>query len=110
MYMRTIKTLGFFALLLSLTTGCRLCAPGYLDDYATVGGKWQRADSTTGRVGSVFSDPGASVSIASANEIEGSYYDDGFLDSHGDSEAYEEVVGPDSLDPDSEVIILGDQW
>lgn len=40
-----------------LLSGCTICAPGYLDDYATVGGKWQRTNPTSGRVGSPFSDP-----------------------------------------------------
>ena len=44
-------SLGF-----SLASGCSMCAPGFLDDYATVGGKWQRGDPTQGRVGSIFSD------------------------------------------------------
>lgn len=38
--------------------GCTICPPGYLDDYATIGGRYQRLDPTTGRVGSAFSDPG----------------------------------------------------
>ncbi|MCA9194266.1 MAG: hypothetical protein KDB03_21000 [Planctomycetales bacterium] len=45
-------------------SGCSICARGFLDDYATVGGKWERADPTTGRVGSVFSDPGTSLNSA----------------------------------------------
>lgn len=39
------------------SAGCNLCCPPYLDDYATVGGKWARANPTDGRVGSAFSDP-----------------------------------------------------
>ncbi len=39
-------------------TGCTLCCPPYMDDYATVGGKWARANPTDGTVGSAFSDPG----------------------------------------------------
>jgi hypothetical protein len=31
-----------------------------MDDYATVGGRWNRMDPTRGRVGSAFSDPGVS--------------------------------------------------
>ena len=38
-----------------------MCAPGFLDDYATVGGKWQRSDPAQGRVGSIFSDPGSTI-------------------------------------------------
>ncbi len=41
----------------TLTSGCSLCAPGYLCDYAGVGGKWQRTDPENGRVGSILSDP-----------------------------------------------------
>lgn len=39
-----------------------MCATGYLDDYATVGGKWQRSDPTNGRVGSIFSGADATIS------------------------------------------------
>ena len=42
-----------------VSAGCSICPPGYLDDYATVGGKWQRSDPAYGRVGSIFSDPGS---------------------------------------------------
>ncbi len=38
--------------------GCQLCCPPYMDDYATVGGKWARANPPDGRTGSAFSDPG----------------------------------------------------
>lgn len=37
-------------------SGCTIGPPGYMDDYATIGGKWQRADPVEGRVGSAFSD------------------------------------------------------
>lgn len=53
--------LGVAALIASSSlalSGCNLCCPPYMDDYATVGGKWVRADPTEGRVGSAFSDPG----------------------------------------------------
>lgn len=56
-------------------TGCTMCAPGYLDDYATVGGKWQRHDPANGRVGSIFSDPGSSQSAGESVVMEpGEYY------------------------------------
>lgn len=38
------------------SAGCTICPPGYLDDYATVGGKIQRSNPTHGRVGSILSD------------------------------------------------------
>lgn len=62
--MRTIVLLtwGFG---LALSSGCSMCAPGFVDDYATVGGKWQRSDPTQGRVGSIFSDPGSSSAAGS---------------------------------------------
>lgn len=59
----------------TLLTGCSICAPGYLDDYATVGGKWQRVDATTGRVGSILSDPG-STSDGATVISNGDYYQD----------------------------------
>ena len=49
-----------------------MCARGYLDDYATVGGKWQRSDPANGRVGSIFSGAGATIS---AGEIGGRVVD-----------------------------------
>lgn len=49
------------ALSAACATGCSMCSRGFLDDYATVGGKWQRADQTHGRVGSIFSDPGSTI-------------------------------------------------
>jgi hypothetical protein len=44
--------------LLITASGCHLCCPPYMDDYATVGGRWSRMNPTDGRVGSAFSDPG----------------------------------------------------
>ncbi len=58
--MRTIVLLTF-GFGLALSSGCSMCAPGLIDDYATVGGKWQRSDPTQGRVGSIFSDPGTTI-------------------------------------------------
>jgi hypothetical protein len=46
-----------------LVGGCSICETGYIDDYATVGGKWQRAHPTQGRVGSPFSDSGHAGAI-----------------------------------------------
>lgn len=94
----------------SVSSGCSLCAPGYLCDYAGVGGKWQRSDPENGRVGSIFSDPNSVVS-AGAQSVE-----------NGSGEAYEyEEVMPDGesvLEPvvgepvatDDGIVILGDQW
>jgi len=45
------------AMLLLLNTGCQLCCPPYMDDYATVGGKWARSHPSEGVIGSAFSDP-----------------------------------------------------
>ena len=46
-----------------------MCARGYLDDYAGVGGKWQRSDPAYGRVGSIFSDPGSAVGPALPTDV-----------------------------------------
>ncbi len=107
---------GKHSLLLSLvamsllSTGCRLCAPGYLCDYAGVGGKWQRSDPENGRVGSIFSDPN-SVVAASHNT------------SHHPAEVaspieiYPEALDQSILEPsmgvptdEGGVIILGEDW
>ena len=46
-----------------------MCATGYVDDYATVGGKWQRSNPTHGRVGSIFSDAGTTISDATEEGV-----------------------------------------
>ena len=94
----------------SVSSGCSLCSPGYLCDYAGVGGKWQRTDPENGRVGSIFSDPNSVVG-ASAQSVEVT---------SGDTGDYEEVIPggesilepPMSVPPQAEdgVIILGEQW
>ncbi|MFK7735528.1 MAG: hypothetical protein AB8B50_05860 [Pirellulaceae bacterium] len=53
--------------------GCTLCQPGFLDDYATVGGKWQRGNPTDGRVGSILSQHvagGVSQGSGSTSQVE----------------------------------------
>ena len=60
----------------SLFSGCSICPPGYLDDYATIGGRYQRLNPTTGRVGSVFSDPGTQeVNLHVEGVPAGEYYE-----------------------------------
>ncbi len=93
-----------------VTSGCSLCCPSYMHDYAGVGGKWQRSDPENGRVGSVFSDPGSVVMASnSAAVIEGeSYYSDEPI--YDDSIEYGESI-MDTSDQDSDgVIILGEDW
>ncbi len=70
-----MRYLACFACLVfvSAVSGCAICPPGYLDDYATVGGKWQRSDPTRGRVGSTLSDAGSTTHTSPAF-TEGSYY------------------------------------
>ena len=93
----------------SVSSGCSLCAPGYLCDYAGVSGKWQRTDPENGRVGSILSDPNNVVG-ASAQSIEvtnGEAYD-----YEGTINSGESVLETSNLPPttDEGVIILGDQW
>ena len=93
----------------SVSSGCSLCAPGYLCDYAGVGGKWQRTDPENGRVGSIFSDPNSVVgaSAQSAEVTNGETFDyEGVMNSG------ESVLEPSNLPPptDEGVVILGDQW
>jgi hypothetical protein len=103
-------------------TGCSICAPGFIDDYATVGGKWERADPTYGRVGSPFSDPGSAADghYASAHAYEVEPYDSNFYDEQGmDSGAM--IEGPIESYPnddgieivpqyEGDSIILGEEW
>ncbi len=91
------------------SSGCSLCQPGYLCDYAGVGGKWQRSDPENGRVGSVLSDPNGGVGYnAQPAEV---IIDDG--------QTYENIQGGESIiEPgmntsqatEEGVIILGDNW
>ena len=68
-----------------------MCARGYLDDYATVGGKWQRSDPINGRVGSIFSGADATISaggiggrVADAHPqgIEGEVFGEAYTDDY----------------------------
>lgn len=128
---RYCRLLGMAAGWLVLAGGCSIGSPGYLDDYATVGGKWERLNPTHGRVGSNLSDPNADqllnqaaerVSADSANlpqrfgeattEV---YVDDGHGPTAPGSGYYEYDTDYDSVDIDPEsddsgVIILGDDW
>lgn len=92
--MRTIVLLTL-GLGLTLSSGCSMCAPGFLDDYATVGGKWQRSDPTQGRVGSIFSDPGSSIASGADGQdvvdsypagVEGEYFGEAYTDSYSGSQ------------------------
>ena len=44
--------------LLAATTGCAMCGSPFDYTYSTYGGKWQREDETSGRVGSLFEPAG----------------------------------------------------
>jgi hypothetical protein len=94
----------------SVSSGCSLCAPGYLCDYAGVGGKWQRTDPENGRVGSIFSDPNSVVGAGAQSPpvtTEGAYeYEEGMSSGESILESSENVPTP----TEGGVIILGDQW
>ncbi|MEM9941117.1 MAG: hypothetical protein AAF939_05970 [Planctomycetota bacterium] len=47
--------------------GCSMCCGPYDYDYPTFGGKHERVNANWGRVGSIFSDPLASISGPSAD-------------------------------------------
>ncbi len=91
-----------------------MCSPGYLDDYAGVGGKWQRSDPAHGRVGSVFSDPGAGMPVngeqvlAESDSYEPAaqeVYDQEWSDDSG----FEGSISDTSIYED-ESIMLGEEW
>lgn len=44
--------------LLAATTGCALCSSPFDYTYSAHGGKWEREDETSGRVGSLFDPAG----------------------------------------------------
>ena len=85
--------------------GCSLCPPGYLDDYGAVGGKWERTNPTTGRVGSILS--GDSSVVHQAGEV---YLDDTYHESDSGTvyEDYSEDGEHYYDSPSDDVIILGD--
>ncbi|WP_145082251.1 hypothetical protein [Aureliella helgolandensis] len=126
------------ALIAILTSGCSICAPGYMDDYGGVGGKLPRVDPTTGRVGSLLSGAGVAVGPNQAqyhDSYDGEYYDDGYYEAfegnggpglQGSDEFYEGGVysdeygggvyeggdvyyGDEQID-DGGVIVLGEDW
>ena len=51
-------------------TGCSSCCGPYDYHYPTFGGKHQRVDPTHGRVGSIFSDPNATLGPSSYSNLE----------------------------------------
>ncbi len=106
--MRTATAIWLVAIGI-VSSGCSLCAPGYLCDYGGVGGKWQRTDPENGRVGSILSDPNSVVnSSGQTTEVV-----------NGDSYEYEEgmssgesiLESPENIPTPAEegMIILGDQ-
>ncbi len=115
--MRTVA-----ALLLGMTTvacsGCSICSEGFLDDYATVGGKWQRSDPVAGRVGSIFSDPGTTIGdsvaeTANGHDPEESYPpadgEEVFYDYGPEIETYEgQAISAPQYEDDA--IILSEDW
>lgn len=107
--MRTAILLAF-ALTSTLSSGCTLCAPGYINDYAGVGGKWQRSDPENGRVGSVFSDPGSTVSASNpAGSVQGeAFYSE--EPTYEDSTEYGPSIIESSTSSSDGVIILGEDW
>ena len=119
--------LACFVLVASLLSaaGCSLCTPGYIDDYATVGGKWNRSDPSHGRVGSIFSDQGYVAGSASPAEDYGYHASASPLPEsmHGEVvaspngeylESATEEFSNSYYDADTGfddgVIILGDEW
>ena len=94
----------------SVSSGCSICAPGYLCDYAGVGGKWQRTDPENGRVGSIFSDPNSDVgaSTQSAKAVGSDTYEYEEVMPSGES-IIEPAISNPSATGDG-IIILGDQW
>lgn len=123
--MRKSLPIGLLAVAIIAQTGCSICAPGYLDDYGAVGGKWERVNPTDGRVGSILSDPGTTVGMPDSGEVyyeDGEYetdqfYDDGAAFDDGavyydDTPIYDQMpesVAPYTSPSDGGVIILEDQ-
>ncbi len=89
------------------STGCNLCCPPYMDDYATIGGKWQRSHPSEGVVGSAFSDPGVSMAGAefSGHESGEVYHDGIYSEVEVIQPHHTSAVGPSDSYVDEEVII-----
>lgn len=124
----------------ALASGCSMCAPGYLDDYATVGGKWQRSNPTQGRVGSIFSDPGSTIAAGAVGQrvvdshpdgVEGEVFGEAYTENYsgdeysGETEEFYELnsqMNDSSFAPDQYegsnhnpqsgdgILMLGDEW
>ncbi len=117
------------------SSGCSMCATGYLEDYATVGGKWQRGDPAYGRVGSIFSDSGSTIAAGDIGQrvidshpagIEGQVFGEatteGYIeDFQADGEEFYPLESSslplessDSIYEDAPqtdgVLMLGDEW
>jgi hypothetical protein len=78
-----------------------------MDDYATIGGKWQRSHPSEGVVGSAFSDPGVSMAVAEFSGYEsGEVYHDGIY-SEGEviEPSHSSAIGPTETYVDEEVIV-----
>lgn len=101
--------LPLLALILA-TSGCALCPPGYLEDYAAVGGKWQRSDPACGRVGSIFSDPNSTYHESDGGEtVYDTTVDNAVVTPesyYGDETYYEDAIS----DYGDDVIILGEEF
>lgn len=102
------RTLLAFAPL--LFSGCSMCANGYLEDYATVGGKWQRTNPTTGRVGSILSDAGTTLTAGTAGErivdgapatVESEFFGEACTDDYWQSTEQFQDLGTAPLDDQS---------
>lgn len=106
---RRLSLSCLLAMIAIASSGCSLCQPGYLCDYAGVGGKWQRTDPENGRVGSVFSDPNSVVGHSA--QPAGVIMDEGHV--YQDAEGGQSILDS-SMDPppatEEGVIILGDSW
>lgn len=105
-------------------SGCTIGPPGYMDDYATIGGKWQRADPVEGRVGSPFSDGSVMFANAQAPRVVtmpgmvnegGVIYNDGIIIDGTEFDSYEgDFEGQPFYENGIEIVpqyeTLGEDW
>ncbi len=61
--MGRFSSLGLLALVALLASGCAMCCSPYDEAYGYSGGRWQRTDLCSGRVGSAFAPAGAEGDI-----------------------------------------------
>jgi hypothetical protein len=62
--MSRLLALSFVVGMAALSNGCAMCCAPFDWDYPCVGGRWERHNPTSGRVGSAFDEAGGPIAVA----------------------------------------------